>query len=131
MVSEGNTCWSASELCEKSGVPLPTVSKVLKQLSKGGVITAQRGASGGYTLAQSANKISIAAIIEAMDGPIALTDCAEGGDQDCRIQHVCPMSGNWNKINSAVKAALETVSLADMATPAPYFFRNVKTGTGS
>lgn len=85
MVSEGKGLWAASDLAEKAGVPLPTVSKILKQLSKGGIVVAQRGATGGYHLVRPATDISIAAIIEAMDGPIALTDCAEGGDQDCRI----------------------------------------------
>ena len=119
MVKEGKGVWSASDLGEKSGVPLPTVSKILKQLSKAGIVTAQRGAAGGYQLAQSSNDISIASIIEAMDGPIALTDCTEGGDQDCNIQMICPMSGNWNKVNQAVRHALEAVSLADMAVPSP------------
>ena len=114
MVSEGKEFCSAADLALKSGVSLPTVSKVLKQLSKAGVVTAQRGSMGGYHLAYPADAISIAAIIEAMDGPIALTDCTEGGDQDCRIQTICPMSGNWDKVNRAVKHALEKVSLADM-----------------
>lgn len=120
MVSEGKDVWAATDLAEKSGVPLPTVSKILKQLSKTSIVQARRGASGGYALARPAEDISIAAIIEAMDGPIALTDCAEGGDQDCRIQKICPMSGNWNKVNTAVRAALETVSLADMMTSVPF-----------
>ena len=116
MVSEGKGLWAASDLATKAGVPLPTVSKILKQLAKTGIVIAQRGATGGYHLARPARDISVAAIIEAMDGPIALTDCAEGGDQDCRIQTICPMSGNWNKVNQAVRTALETVSLADMGT---------------
>jgi FeS assembly SUF system regulator len=120
MVSEGKGLWAASDLAAKSGVPLPTVSKILKQLSKAGVITAQRGVFGGYHLTRPAADISIATIIEAMDGPIALTDCAEGGDQDCRIQTICPMSGHWNKVNKAVRTALDAVSLVDMVTPVPY-----------
>ncbi len=119
MVREGKEYWSASDLAEKSAVPLPTVAKILKQLSKTEILVAQRGAAGGYKLSRSANDITIATIIEAMDGPIALTDCAEGGDQDCRIQTICPMSGNWDKINRAVKHALDAVSLADMAVPMP------------
>ncbi len=82
------------------------------------MITAHRGAAGGYKLMRPATEISVASIIEAMDGPIAITDCAEGGDQDCRIQTLCPMSGGWNKVNHAVRGALETVTLADMMTSA-------------
>jgi FeS assembly SUF system regulator len=115
MVSEEKSVWAASDLAEKSSLPLPTVSKILKHLAKSDIITAQRGAAGGYKLAQPATGITIAAIVEAMDGPIAITDCAEGGDQDCRIQTICPMSGNWNKVNHAIRGALSTVSLADMS----------------
>ncbi|MDP9126957.1 MAG: SUF system Fe-S cluster assembly regulator [Pseudomonadota bacterium] len=114
MVSEGKGYWAASDLGTKSGVPLPTVSKILKQLAKTGIVSAQRGAAGGYKLVRPGEKISIAAIIEAMDGPIALTDCAEGSAHACRVEPICPMSGNWNKVNRAVRDALETVSLADM-----------------
>jgi FeS assembly SUF system regulator len=117
MVSEEKGMWAASDLAEKSSLPLPTVSKILKHLAKSDIIVAQRGAAGGYKLARVASGISIAAIVEAMDGPIAITDCAEGGDQDCGIQTLCPMSGHWNKVNRAIRAALETVSLADMALP--------------
>ncbi|MDX2028205.1 MAG: SUF system Fe-S cluster assembly regulator [Alphaproteobacteria bacterium] len=114
MVSEGKGVWAASDLAARSGVPLPTVSKVLKQLAKAGILTAQRGASGGYSLTRPVAAISVAAIVEALEGPIAITDCADGSDHDCRIQSVCPMSGGWNKVNHAVRQALETISLADM-----------------
>jgi FeS assembly SUF system regulator len=118
MVSEDKGIWAASDLSDKSSLPLPTVSKVLKQLAKSGVIVAQRGAAGGYKLTREASEISVASIIEAMDGPIAITDCSEGGDQDCRIQTLCPMSGGWNKVNQAVRGALVTVTLADMMSAA-------------
>ncbi len=106
MVSGGERIWAASDLAGKTGLPLPTVSKVLKQLAKGGILKAQRGASGGYRLAGLPDAISVASVVEAMDGPIALTERA-----------VCPMGGRWNKINRAVKGALADVSLADMAQP--------------
>lgn len=119
MVSEDQAVWSASGLAEKTGLSLPTTSKILKQLNKSGIIGAQRGASGGYKLNQPAPDITIATIVEAMDGPIALTSCAEGGEQNCNVEKTCPMSGNWNKINRAVRRALDEVSLADMAIPQP------------
>lgn len=117
MVSEDQGVWSASDLAEKTHLSLPTTSKILKKLTKSGIISAQRGASGGYHLNMSAAAITVASIIEAMDGPIALTDCAEGGDHSCKVERTCPMSGNWDKINRAVKRALEEVSLASMAIP--------------
>ena len=117
--------WAASDLAEKSGLPMPTVAKVLKLLAKTGLITAQRGAAGGYKLARMTNSISIAEIIEAMDGPIAITDCSEGSaHEDCMIQSVCPMSQGWNKVNIAVRQALKNVSLAEMVTLPPSSFGN-------
>ncbi len=115
MVSGTNEVWAAPDLAEKTGFPLPTVSKVLKLLAKAKIIEATRGASGGYRLHASAAAISIAAIIEAVDGPIALTECADGGTHTCNIEKICSMSGKWNKVNFAVRHVLETISLADMA----------------
>jgi len=101
-------------LAEKTGLPLPTVSKILKLLAKAKILEAQRGATGGYRLSHGAGELSVARIIEAMDGPIALTECADGGNHHCNVEQICPMSGNWNKVNLAVRTALEAVSLADM-----------------
>jgi FeS assembly SUF system regulator len=115
MVSGEPAILAASDLALRTNLPSPTVAKVLKQLAKAGLIEAQRGAAGGYRLTRPAGAISVAAVIEAMDGPIALTDCAEGGEQDCTIQTMCPMSGNWNKVNLAVRRALDSVTLAEMA----------------
>ncbi len=109
--------WTASDLAEKSGLPMPTVAKVLKLLAKSGLIAAVRGASGGYKLSRCASSISVAMIIEAMDGPIAITDCAEGSEHSgCNIEKICPMTGGWNKVNRAIRQALAQVSLAEMAT---------------
>jgi len=107
--------WAASGLAEKSGLPMPTAAKVLKLLAKGRLVSAQRGASGGYKMARKASDISIAEIIEVMDGPIALTDCSHGSAHaKCKIRKLCPMSDGWNKVNVAVREALKNVSLAEM-----------------
>lgn len=106
--------WAASELTELTTLPAPTVAKLMKVLAKGGVVTAQRGAAGGYRLAAAAKDISIAKIIEAVDGPIALTDCVDKHQPDCAVQSLCPMHGGWNKVNKALRAGLESVSLADL-----------------
>jgi FeS assembly SUF system regulator len=116
MGMQGETAlWAASGLAEKSGLPMPTAAKVLKLLAKGRLVSAHRGASGGYKLARKASDISIAEIIEAMDGPIALTDCSHGSAHaKCKIRRLCPMSSGWNKVNAALREALKNVSLAEM-----------------
>ncbi|MEO1190425.1 MAG: SUF system Fe-S cluster assembly regulator [Pseudomonadota bacterium] len=110
---------SAQSLSELSGVPLPTVAKLMNLLSRDGVVTSYRGASGGYCLSRPAEEISVASIVEAIEGPIALTACAEGSLDPCDVQSLCPMAGNWNQVNGAIRQALENVSLRDMA-PASY-----------
>jgi FeS assembly SUF system regulator len=115
MASDDKMVWAAPDLADQSGLPLPTVSKILKQLAKTGVLRAQRGASGGYRLAHRPAVITVAMIVEAMDGPIAITDCADGGDHSCQIETVCPMSQNWNRINQAIRQALSSLNLSEMA----------------
>jgi len=116
MALEGKGVHAASVLADKTFLPLPTTSKVLKQLTKAGVLHAQRGASGGYALAREPSEISVASLIEALDGPIAITDCSGGTGDDgcCSVAETCPTRGNWNKVNVAIRAALQAVTLADM-----------------
>ncbi len=106
---------SAQQLAEHSGVPLPTVAKLLNLLSRHDIVTSYRGASGGYCLSHPPADISVAAIVEAIEGPIALTACAEGSPNLCDVQSLCPMAGNWNEVNRAIREALGAVSLAEMA----------------
>jgi len=107
--------WAASTLAETSGLAISTAAKVLKLLAKSHLILAQRGAAGGYKLAKDPAEISMAEIIEAMDGPIAITDCSKGSThKNCKIHSFCPMSSGWNKVNKALREALSAVSLADM-----------------
>lgn len=116
----GENLWAASDLAEISGLPMPTVAKILKMLAKSDLLTAHRGAAGGYRLARPMAGISVAAIIEAMDGPIAITDCSEGSmHQSCSVESICPMSEGWNRVNRAVRKALEDMSLAEMHTSLP------------
>jgi FeS assembly SUF system regulator len=120
MVNERKSVWSAADLAEKSDLPMPTVAKILKQLAKSEIICAHRGAAGGYRLARAPMDIPIISIIEAMDGPITMTNCAKEGDSHCRIEKICPANGNWNKVNRVIRDALQAVSLADMAqSPSP------------
>jgi len=107
---------SAHALAESSHLELPTVSKVLKLLVKTGLVESYRGASGGYSLERRAKDISVAEIIAAIEGPIAMTECsAEEGL--CAQESICNLRGNWQRISVAVAEAMEGVSLAEMAQP--------------
>jgi FeS assembly SUF system regulator len=108
---------AAGALADRTGLPAPTVSKLLKLLAKAGLVTSHRGAAGGYSLATSPDLITVAAIIGAIDGPIALVDCVDGAEGACGVESLCARKGNWDKVNQAVRQALEGVTLADMATP--------------
>lgn len=108
---------SASALAERGRLPLPTVSKVLKLLARGGLLVSQRGAHGGYGLARPPREITVAGIIAVVDGPIALTDCSPGGHGDCGYQGHCQISGHWGPISRAIHSALEGVTLADLLRP--------------
>lgn len=111
---------TASQLAHGSAVPGPTVAKLLKGLARAGIIASQRGAAGGYTLARDPTAISVADIIRALEGPIALTACVDGESGGCDVETLCPMRGNWDKVNQAIRRALEQVSLADMAAIPPW-----------
>ncbi len=96
-------------------LPEPTVAKTLKLLVRGGVVNSVRGVNGGYRLARGAGDISIADIVVAIDGPIALTACTEDdGAIDCLIQGQCSVRGRWDSVNTALRASLEGISLLDM-----------------
>ena len=106
---------SAQTIAERSGVPLPTVAKLLKILGKSDLVDARRGASGGYALARKLEDISIAEVIQAVEGPISLTACVDTGDAPCELEAVCAVSGRWTDVNRAVQNVLDQVSLAQMA----------------
>lgn len=114
---------SAFQLAQDTGIPVPTVSKILGALSKAGLLQSQRGLKGGFKLALAAGDISMADIIEAIDGPIALTNCIEKAPGDCCFETACTMRPHWQAINGAVKGALSGISLNEVATsPAPFSF---------
>lgn len=106
---------SASDLSEQTKLPEPTVSKVLKLLAKGEILNSVRGASGGYTFMKPPESITVADIIMAVDGPISLTACVEGSEQDCTYAACCSIKGRWTGVNKAIKDALDNISLSDMA----------------
>ncbi|MCG8359583.1 MAG: SUF system Fe-S cluster assembly regulator [Kiloniellales bacterium] len=105
---------TAPQIAQSTGVPLPTVAKLLNALARDGVITSHRGAAGGYSLSRVPEEITVATIIQALEGPIALTACVHGSDDHCDVETLCPMRGNWEQVNRAIRKALESVTLADM-----------------
>jgi FeS assembly SUF system regulator len=110
-----NDLRTAPQIAQETGVPLPTVAKLLNALAHGQLIESHRGAAGGYTLNRPAEQISVAEIIQTLEGPIALTACVEGSEDDCEVASLCPMRGNWDRANKAIYGALSEVTLADMA----------------
>jgi len=121
MAMRGGETRSAQQISEDTGVPLPTVAKLLNLLGRAKLVTSQRGAAGGYTLSSEPEAITVAQIIQAMEGPIALTACVDGAVDSCDAESFCPMRGNWNKVNGAIRAALTSVSLAEMMAFPPAF----------
>lgn len=105
---------TASDIASVLSIPEPTVTKVLKMLAKADILHSARGVKGGYALARPAAEIRIADIIEAVEGPIALTSCATGDGDDCVLEGVCSLSGRWAPVNRALRSALQSVSLADL-----------------
>jgi len=107
---------AASDITQATGVALPTVSKVLKLLSKANILTSHRGSKGGYLLANKPKDTNVAEVITAIEGPIGMTECTTD-HSSCEQESSCEIKGNWNLINRAVYTALEAVTLADMVEP--------------
>ena len=111
---------TAPDLADTTTLPQPTVAKILKLLAREGVLTSHRGTNGGYALDRDPSQITIAEVIAALDGPVALTACVDGVEGRCGVENLCPMRGRWDKLNSAVRGALESVTLAEIiAADAP------------
>ena len=109
---------SAPDLAEHAGLEAPTVAKVLKPLAQAGLVEGFRGANGGYRLARDPAAISLVEIVEAMEGPLGMTECSLH-DGHCGIEQSCGVRANWRRINDVVADALRGISLAEMLQPAP------------
>jgi FeS assembly SUF system regulator len=122
VTDSNNTSCNARDLAGTTRLPLPMVGKILKTLVRQGLLVSHRGVKGGYSLARSPEDISVAEIITALDGPIALTTCsAHAGD--CEYEDGCPARSNWHVINRAILGALRNISLKQMARPEAPLFR--------
>jgi FeS assembly SUF system regulator len=109
---------SAGEIAVRTGIPGPTVQKLVSRLTAAGLLRAVRGAGGGLHLARPAAAISVADIVEAVEGPIALTSCVGEGRHDCTLEQACSMKPHWPAVNDALRGALASVTLAGL-TEAP------------
>ena len=108
---------SAADLAEHSGLEIPTVAKLLRPLAQAGLVEGFRGAGGGYRLARDAAAITLVEIVEAMEGPLGMTECSLHAG-NCGIEQSCGVRANWRRINDVVADALRGVSLAQMQAPA-------------
>jgi FeS assembly SUF system regulator len=105
---------TARELSEVMGLPLPTVSKLLKVLSGQGLLLSTRGASGGYALARTPEQITLVDMVEALDGPMALTECSGSAACACELEVACGLKANWNWINQQLLGTLRGITLQNM-----------------
>lgn len=114
---------SAADVADATGIAVPTVSKLLKSLGRSGLVNSTRGANGGYQLAKEPREISAADIIDALEGPVSITECS-ASDSQCEHEGVCSVGGAWQKVNIAIRRALDDVSLDDLLRtnePTPQF----------
>lgn len=106
---------SAAQLAEETGLPVPTVQKLVSRLTGAGLLRSSRGVGGGLKLARPAAAISLADIIEAVEGPIALAPCVDDGRQDCALDSGCSVKPHWSIVGNAVRGALAEVPLTRLA----------------
>ncbi|MFQ5534169.1 MAG: SUF system Fe-S cluster assembly regulator [Sphingomonadales bacterium] len=108
---------NAHDVAAETGLPAPTVSKILGLMSRAELLVSHRGQGGGFSLSRAPSAISVADIVGVVDGPVALTTCIEEGPGECSREPTCRVRGYWQKINEAMKRALSEVTLADLACP--------------
>jgi FeS assembly SUF system regulator len=117
MASHEDRIFNAPELAQQTQLPAPTVSKILKILARDGLLRSHRGAKGGYALERSPEDVSVVEIITAVDGPVGITECIDDTPGECGQESVCPVRGNWQRINDAIRRALDDITLAEMVPP--------------
>ncbi len=106
---------NARDLADESGLPLPTVRKILKELARGRILESSRGRNGGYCLTRSAQEVTVASIVEALDGPIGVVDCSVM--RTCHHEPRCPVKGPAQRLNALVRATFENLTLAELVVP--------------
>ena len=111
----GQAQLNAAHLAEETGIPLPTVQKLVSKLSHAGLLRSVRGAGGGFRLARPAAAVTLADVIEAIEGPIAMTSCIDTGKHDCGLEGSCRVQAHWPVVNNAVRGALAGINLTSLA----------------
>jgi FeS assembly SUF system regulator len=112
--SEGVTLRTARDLAVETGLPLPTVSRLLQELLKSGLLLSHRGIKGGYTLARQPREISVIDVIASLEGPVAITECSTEVAGICDLEPSCPIKSNQRIINQVVRGVLERITLSHL-----------------
>jgi FeS assembly SUF system regulator len=123
LAAEPERRFTAAQIAVETHLAAPTVSKLLKQLHRQGLVVSTRGAAGGYLLARPATEITAAQILDALDGPVALTECA-GAASHCGIERTCRVGHSWQRVNLAIRRSLQEISLLELAGLASTTGRN-------
>jgi FeS assembly SUF system regulator len=110
---------TARDLASAASLPLPTVTKILKALARGGVVVSQRGKTGGYALSRAPKDVSVVDIITAIDGKPAMTQCTQAPRNPCIRESFCPAHPTWQVVHATMLKVLSSLTLADMASPTP------------
>lgn len=118
LAAEPERRFTAAQLAADTHLAAPTVSKLLKQLHRQGLVASTRGSAGGYLLARPANDITAAQILDALEGPVALTECA-GTASHCGIERTCRVGHSWQRVNIAIRRSLHEISLLELAGLSP------------
>lgn len=114
MADYQNKLLNAPDISQGTGLTTPTVAKILKSLSRSTLLQSQRGAHGGYRLTKALAEISVADVIEIMEGQIALVNCVEYSETSCDLENDCPINGRWDPVNNAIWQTLSDISLNDL-----------------
>ena len=105
---------AAAEVAERTRIALPTVSKLLKKLQRTGLVISTRGSHGGYQLARAPSEVTAAGILDALEGPMAITECS-GEHSSCGLESSCSVGNAWQRVNAAIRKALTDITLAQLS----------------
>jgi FeS assembly SUF system regulator len=123
LAAEPEQRFTAAQIAAETHLAAPTVSKLLKQLHRQGLVASTRGSAGGYLLSRPATEITAAQILDALEGPVALTECA-GLASHCGIERTCRVGHSWQRVNLAIRRSLQEISLLELAGLASSSTRN-------
>jgi FeS assembly SUF system regulator len=130
-LAESDRVQTSGTIAARTGVPEPTVAKVLKLLAGADLAVSQRGARGGYRLSRPLDTIAVGDVIRAVEGPVFVTACVEGSAIDCDSSRSCPINGRWQKVNQAIEATLAAITLADVQSSSPFGVDRQSSRTGT